>query len=131
MNDEVLQSKTNNFLAALHFGKKNIGISFLDVSTGEFITSQGNREYIDKLLQNFNPSEVLVQKDCRVDFNKLFGSGFYTFYLDDWIVKKDASDEILTQHFKVRSLKGYGIDDLHEGIIARRHTSLSFRNATS
>jgi len=105
LNDEVLQSKTNNFLAALHFGKKNIGISFLDVSTGEFITSQGNREYIDKLLQNFNPSEVLVQKDCRVDFNKLFGSGFYTFYLDDWIFKKDASNEILTQHFKVRSLK--------------------------
>ena len=92
LNDEVLQSKTNNFLAALHFGKKNIGISFLDVSTGEFITSQGNREYIDKLLQNFNPSEVLVQKDCRVDFNKLFGSGFYTFYMDDWIFKKDASD---------------------------------------
>ena len=118
LNDEVLQSKTNNFLAALHFGKKNIGISFLDVSTGEFITSQGNREYIDKLLQNFNPSEVLVQKDCRVDFNKLFGSGFYTFYMDDWIFKKDASDEILTRHFKVRSLKGYGIDDLYEGIIA-------------
>jgi len=118
LNDEVLHSKTNNFLAALHFGKKHIGISFLDVSTGEFITSQGNREYIDKLLQNFNPSEVLVQKDCRVDFNQLFGSGFYTFYMDDWIFKKDASDEILTRHFKVRSLKGYGIDDLHEGIIA-------------
>ena len=117
-NDEVLHAKTNNFLAALHFGKKRIGISFLDVSTGEFITSQGNREYIDKLLQNFNPSEVLVQKDHRTDFNDLFGSQFYTFFLDDWIFKEDASNEILTQHFKVRSLKGFGIDDLHEGIVA-------------
>ena len=118
LNDEVLQSKTNNFLAALHFGKKNIGISFLDVSTGEFITSQGNHEYVDKLLQNFNPSEVLVQKDHKVQFNSHFGSEFYTFFLDDWIFKQDASNEILTSHFKVRSLKGYGIDDLHEGIIA-------------
>lgn len=118
LNDEVLQAKANNFLAALHFGKKNIGISFLDVSTGEFITSQGNQEYIDKLLQNFNPSEVLVQKDHKVRFNEHFGSEFYTFFLDDWIFKEDASNEILTNHFKVRSLKGYGIDDLHEGIIA-------------
>ena len=118
LNDEVLHSKTNNFLSALHFGKKQIGISFLDVSTGEFITSQGNREYIDKLLQNFNPSEVLVQKDRRTDFNKAFGSDFYNFYMDDWIFKEDASNDILNQHFKVRSLKGYGIDDLHEGIIA-------------
>jgi DNA mismatch repair protein MutS len=118
LNDEVLQSKANNFLSAVHFGKKQIGVSFLDVSTGEFITSQGNREYIDKLLQNFNPSEVLVQKDRRVDFKNTFGNDFYNFYMDDWVFKEDASNEILNQHFKVRSLKGYGIDDLHEGIIA-------------
>ncbi|MCP4882190.1 MAG: DNA mismatch repair protein MutS [Flavobacteriales bacterium] len=118
LNDEVLQSKTNNFLAAVHFGKKIIGISFLDVSTGEFITSQGNHEYIDKLLQNFNPSEVLVQKDHKLKFHSHFGKEFYSFFLDDWIFKQDASNEILRSHFKVRSLKGYGIDDLHEGVIA-------------
>ena len=105
-------------MAALHFGKKQIGISLLDVSTGEFITSQGNQEYIDKLLQNFDPSEVLIQKDCKLKFNEYFGSQFYTFYLDDWIFNEDASGEILSRHFKVRSLKGYGIDDLHEGIVA-------------
>ncbi|MGI9530129.1 DNA mismatch repair protein MutS [Lutimonas sp.] len=118
LNDEVLQAKSNNFLAALHFGKKRIGISLLDVSTGEFITSQGNKEYIDKLLQNFNPSEILLQKNCKSDFQSFFGSGYYTFYLDDWIFQEDASFEILTEHFKVRSLKGFGIDDLREGIIA-------------
>ncbi len=118
LNDEVLHSKTNNFLAALHFGKKQIGISFLDVSTGEFITSQGNQEYIDKLLQNFDPSEVLVRKDCKLKFNNYFGSQFYTFFLDDWIFNEDASNEILNLHFKVRSLKGFGIDDLNEGIVA-------------
>ena len=118
LNDEVLHSKSNNFLAALHFGKKQIGISFLDVSTGEFITSQGNKDYIDKLLQNFSPSEVLIQKNCKSDFNTHFGSQYYTFFLDDWIFQEDASNEMLTQHFKVRSLKGYGVDDLHEGIVA-------------
>ena len=118
LNDEVLHSKSNNFLAALHFGKKQIGISFLDVSTGEFITSQGNKDYIDKLLQNFSPSEVLIQKNCKSDFNTHFGSQYYTFFLDDWIFQEDASNEMLTQHFKVRSLKGYGVDDLNEGIVA-------------
>ena len=118
LNDEVLHSKSNNFLAALHFGKKQIGISFLDVSTGEFITSQGNKDYIDKLLQNFSPSEVLIQKNCKSNFIMHFGSQYYTFFLDDWIFQEDASNDMLTQHFKVRSLKGYGIDDLHEGIVA-------------
>ena len=88
LNDEVLISKNNNFLAALHFGKKRIGISLLDVSTGEFITSQGDKEYIDKLLQNFNPSEILIQKEFKVKFNNLFGEEYYTFFLDDWIFKK-------------------------------------------
>lgn len=118
INDEVLQSKSNNFLAALHFGKKNIGIAFLDVSTGEFLTSQGNEEYIDKLLQNFKPSEVLVQKGNKNHFLHHFGSDFNLFYLEDWIFKDDYANESLTNHFKTSSLKGFGIDELNEGIIS-------------
>ncbi len=118
LNDEVLQSKTNNFLAAIHFGKKHLGISFLDVSTGEFLTAQGNGEYIDKLLQNFNPSEVLVQKQFKNKFSELFGDHFYTFYLEDWIFQPEYANETLTNHFKVKTLKGFGIDELNEGIIA-------------
>jgi DNA mismatch repair protein MutS len=118
LNDEVLHTKTNNFLAAVHFGKKFIGISFLDVSTGEFLTAQGNAEYIDKLLQNFNPSEVLVQKQNKQRFIDNFGEQFYTFYLEDWILQHDFAHEILINHFKIKSLKGFGIDDLNEGIIS-------------
>ena len=118
INDEVLQSKSNNFLAALHFGKKDIGIAFLDVSTGEFLTSQGTEEYIDKLLQNFKPSEVLVQKGNKNHFLHHFGSDFNLFYLEDWIFKDDYANESLTQHFKTKSLKGFGIHELHEGIIS-------------
>ncbi|PCI11439.1 MAG: DNA mismatch repair protein MutS [Flavobacteriaceae bacterium] len=118
LNDEVLQAKTNNFLAAIHFGKKRIGISFLDISTGEYLTAQGNTEYIDKLLQNFSPSEVLVQKQHKVKFFENFGERFNTFYLDDWIFQTDYALENLTNHFKIKSLKGFGIDDLSEGIIA-------------
>lgn len=118
LNDEVLQSKTNNFLAAVHFGKRLLGISFLDVSTGEFLTAQGNVEYIDKLLQNFSPSEVLVQKQHKTKFSELFGDRFYTFYLEDWIFKSEYANEALTNHFKVKTLKGFGIEELEEGIIA-------------
>jgi len=118
LNDEVLQSKTNNFLASVHFGKKQIGISFLDVSTGEFLTAQGNAEYIDKLLQNFSPSEVLVQKQHKTKFLELFDDRFYTFYLEDWIFQAEYALETLTSHFKVKTLKGFGVDDLHEGIIS-------------
>ncbi|MFK5877948.1 MAG: DNA mismatch repair protein MutS [Flavobacteriaceae bacterium] len=118
LNDEVLQAKTNNFLAAVHFGKKNIGVSFLDVSTGEYLTAQGNTEYIDKLLQNFSPSEVLVQKQYKVKFLEYFGERFNIFYLDDWIFQADYAHENLTNHFKIKSLKGFGIEDLPEGIIA-------------
>jgi DNA mismatch repair protein MutS len=118
LNDEVLQSKANNFLAAVHFGSKQLGISFLDVSTGEFLTAQGTVEYIDKLLQNFNPSEVLVQKQHKTKFTNLFGDQFYNFYLEDWVFQNDYALETLTQHFKVKSLKGFGIDDLNEGIVA-------------
>ena len=118
LNDEVLQSKTNNFLAAIHFDKKKIGVSFLDVSTGEFLTSQGNAEYIDKLLQNFNPSEVLVQKKYKNEFFEQFGDRFYTFYLEDWIFQTDYANETLINHFKVKTLKGFGVEEIHSGIIA-------------
>ena len=118
MNDEVLQSKTNNFLAAIYFANKSIGIAFLDVSTGEFLTSQGNAEYIDKLLLNFNPSEVLIPKNNKNDFRETFGDDYHSFYLEDWIYKEDYAFEILTKHFQTRSLKGFGIEELKEGIIA-------------
>ena len=118
MNDEVLQSKTNNFLASVYFTNKNIGISFLDVSTGEFLTAQGNAEYIDKLLQNFNPSEVLVPKNNKNTFRETFGDDYHSFYLEDWIYKEDYAFESLTKHFQTTSLKGFGVEELKEGIVA-------------
>jgi len=118
MNDEVLQSKSNNFLASIYFGKKILGISFLDVSTGEFLTTQGNEEYIDKLLQNFNPSEVLIPKTNKNDFKETFGEDYHNFYLEDWVYKEDFALEKLTNHFQTISLKGFGIEDMSEGIIA-------------
>jgi DNA mismatch repair protein MutS len=117
-NDEVLQSKANNFLAAVHFGKKQMGVSFLDVSTGEFFTAQGSDAYIDKLLQNFRPSEVLVQKQQRQQFASLFGTELHAFYLDDWVYQTDFAEESLTGHFHVNSLKGFGIHELKEGIVS-------------
>ncbi|MDX1772653.1 DNA mismatch repair protein MutS [Oceanihabitans sediminis] len=118
LNDEVLVSKSNNFLCSVYFEKNKIGISFLDVSTGEFLTSQGNAEYIDKLLQNFSPSEVLVSKQKRTLFNDTFGTDYHTFYLEDWVYQTDYANETLTKHFNTKTLKGFGIADLHEGIIA-------------
>ncbi len=118
MNDEVLQSKSNNFLASVYFGKKAIGVSFLDVSTGEFLTSQGNSEYIDKLLQNFNPSEVLVPKTHKAEFREVFGERYHSFYLEDWVYKPDYAIESLNGHFKTVSLKGFGIEELPDGIVA-------------
>ena len=118
MNDEVLQSKSNNFLASIYFGKKQIGVSFLDVSTGEFLTAQGNDEYIDKLLQNFNPSEVLIPKIHKNNFRETFGEEYHHFYLEDWVYKEDYAIETLTNHFQTATLKGFGIEELSEGIIA-------------
>jgi DNA mismatch repair protein MutS len=118
LNDEVLSSKSNNFLAAVYFGRKNIGVSFLDVSTGEFLTAQGNEEYIDKLLQNFQPSEILIPKENKVDFKTAFGDNHHSFYLEDWVFKEDYAVETLTNHFQSNSLKGFGVADLQEGIIA-------------
>ncbi|WP_298221664.1 DNA mismatch repair protein MutS [Flavobacterium sp.] len=118
MNDEVLQSKSNNFLASVYFGKKHIGVSFLDVSTGEFLTAQGNDEYIDKLLQNFNPSEVLIPKIHKNNFREVFGEDYNHFYLEDWVYKEDYAVETLTNHFQTATLKGFGIEELSEGIIS-------------
>ena len=117
-NDDILHSKSNNFLAAVHFDKRYIGVSFLDISTGEFLTSQGNAEYIDKLLQNFNPSEVLISKQSRNNFTEIFGTDFHTFYIEDWVFQADYGNETLIKHFNTKTLKGFGIEDLHEGIIA-------------
>ena len=118
LNDEVLQSKSNNFLASVYFGKKILGVSFLDVSTGEFLTAQGNEEYIDKLLQNFSPSEVLIQKNNRNQFKEVFGEDFNTFYLEDWVYNADYALETLINHFQTNSLKGFGIEELQDGIIS-------------
>ncbi|TMM30352.1 DNA mismatch repair protein MutS [Polaribacter aestuariivivens] len=118
LNDEVLQTKKNNFLAAVHFDKKQLGISFLDVSTGEYLVAQGTAEYIDKLLQNFSPSEVLVQKQHKQQFLELFENRYYTFYLDDWIFQTEYANETLQNHFEVKTLKGFGVQDLKNGIIA-------------
>ena len=117
LNDEVLHSKSNNFLASVYFGKY-IGVSFLDISTGEFLTSQGNADYIDKLLQNFSPSEILIEKQQRKHFETLFGAQFHTFYLEDWIYQDDYANETLCNHFQTKTLKGFGIQDLYEGIVA-------------
>lgn len=118
-NDEVLKKDSNNFLAAVHFGAKNaLGISFLDVSTGEFLTAEGDEEYIDKLLQSFNPSEVLFQKQKKKAFEEAFGSSFFTYMLEDWVFTLDFGEETLLKHFGTNSLKGFGVQDMHEGIIA-------------
>ncbi|UZH56782.1 DNA mismatch repair protein MutS [Salinimicrobium tongyeongense] len=118
MNDEVLQSKTNNFLCAVHFGKKALGISFLDVSTGEFLVAEGTADYIDKLLQNFSPSEVLVPKQKKKEFYNSFGQDHHVFFLEDWVFKHDYAYENLNTHFNTKSLKGFGVEHLLEGIVA-------------
>lgn len=118
LNDDILKSKSNNFLAAVHFGAKTLGVSFLDVSTGEFLVSEGPAEYVDKLLQNFNPSEVLFSKQKRKFFSETFGDTFHVFHLEDWIFQSDYAFETLTKHFNTKNLKGFGVDHLEEGIIA-------------
>lgn len=116
LNDDILHSKTNNFLASVYFGVNQVGVSFLDVSTGEFLISQGNAEYVDKLLQNFRPSEVLVAKPNKNKYKAEFGNDFHAFFLEDWVFQEDYANEILLKHFNTKSLKGFGIDDLFEGI---------------
>ena len=118
LNDEVLQSKANNFLCAVHYGKKELGIAFLDVSTGEFLTAQGDVDHMDKLMQNFNPSEVLISKPKKKNFQEDFGNDFHTFFLEDWVFKTDYTQETLNEHFGTKTLKGFGVDHLAEGVIA-------------
>ncbi len=117
-NDNILSQKSNNYLAAVYFDKNTLGVSFADISTGEFLVAQGDVEYIDKLLQGFKPTEVVFQKSKRKEFIELFGDKFYTFHLDDWAFTADYANEILTKHFEVNSLKGFGVDKLQTGIIA-------------
>ena len=117
-NDSVLEQKENNFLASVHLDKETSGVAFLDVSTGEFYLTQGNNEYIDKLLQSFNPSEVLVQRNKRRDFIELFGGKQFLTVFDDWVFTEDYANEVLNRHFNTTSLKGFGVDDFPKGIIA-------------
>lgn len=117
-NDNILNQKSNNYLAAVYFEKQQCGVSFLDISTGEFHVAQGSIEYIDKLLQGFKPTEVVFQKSKRKEFLEYFGDKFYTFHLDDWAFTADYATETLTKHFEVSSLKGFGVDKLTTGIIA-------------
>ncbi|MDG3582431.1 DNA mismatch repair protein MutS [Galbibacter pacificus] len=118
LNDDILTAKSNNFLCALYFGKKQMGVSFLDVSTGEFLTAEGNEEYIAKLLQNFSPSEVLISKKYKTVFSENFGKEYHTFFMEDWVFQEDYAHETLNNHFKTKSLKGFGIEHLECGIIA-------------
>lgn len=117
LNDEVLSSKTNNFLAAVYFGKI-VGVSFLDVSTGEFLVAQGSEAYVAKLLQNFNPSEILIEKQKRSLFAKTFGDDFHVFFLEDWVFQDDYANESLCKHFQTKTLKGFGVDALNQGLIS-------------
>lgn len=117
-NENVLEQKENNFLASVHLDKDISGVAFLDVSTGEFYLTQGNNEYIDKLLQSFNPSEVLIQRNKRRDFIDLFGGKLFLTVFDDWVFTEDYANEVLNRHFQTTSLKGFGVDDFPKGIVA-------------
>ncbi len=117
-SDNILSQKSNNYLAAVYFDKNGTGVAFCDISTGEFLIAQGSTEYVDKLLQSFKPTEVVYQKSKRQDFLQSFGDKFYTYHLDEWAFTQDYANEILTKHFEVNSLKGFGVDKLTQGIVA-------------
>lgn len=118
LNDQVLEQNKNNFLAAIHFDSKIHGISFLDISTGEFLVAEGNLEYIDKLIQGFEPSEIIYQKNKAKIYTEQFSDRFYSYKLEDWIFTQDFGDETLNKHFGTKSLKGFGVEKLSKGIIA-------------
>ena len=118
INDNVLSYKENNFLAAVHFGKSSCGVAFLDISTGEFLTAEGPFDYIDKLLNNFAPKEVLFERGKRPMFEGNFGSKFFTFELEDWVFNETSSREKLLKHFETKNLKGFGVEHLKNGIVA-------------
>ena len=118
INDNVLNYKENNFLAAVHFGKASCGVAFLDISTGEFLTAEGPFDYVDKLLNNFGPKEILFERGKRLMFEGNFGSKFFTFELDDWVFTETTAREKLLKHFETKNLKGFGVEHLKDGIIA-------------
>lgn len=118
LNDEVLSSKSNNFLAAITFSKNIYGVAFLDISTGEFLVSQGNKEEVDKLLQNFNPSELLVPRSLKKELAQQFPYDLPFFHLEDWVFQIDYSRESLLNHFKVNSLKGFGVENLETALVS-------------
>lgn len=118
INDNVLSYKENNFLAAIHFGKNVCGVAFLDISTGEFLTAEGTTDYVDKLLNNFAPKEVLFERGKKPMFEGSFGNKFFTFELDDWVFTEQAARERLLKHFETKNLKGFGVEHLANGIIA-------------
>ena len=114
----ILDRKENNFLASVCFGKKAVGIAFLDISTGEFLTAQGSAEYVEKLLSNFAPKEVLIERSCRNKFADLFNTRVLTFELDDWMMSEESATDRLLRHFQTQSLKGFGVDGMTEGVRA-------------
>src|SRR5271170_8072213 len=117
-NEKLLEHNSNNFLAGLHFGEQKIGISFLDISTGEFFVAEGDKDYADKLLQTFRPAEIIFQRSLQKHFKEIFGSKFYIYTLESWIFDEKFATENLLKHFQTHSLKGFGIEEFHEGIIA-------------
>ena len=118
INDNIVNHKENNFLASIHFGKSTCGIAFLDISTGEFLTAEGTPDYIDKLLNNFSPKEVLIERNNKKHFEELFGPRFFIFELEDWIFTSEAAHDRLLKHFETKNLKGFGVQHLTLGIIA-------------
>ena len=118
MTDNVLNYKENNFLAAVNFGKAACGVAFLDISTGEFLTGEGSYDYVEKLLVNFSPKEVLFERGKRDVFERYFGNKYFTFELDDWVFTEQAAEQKLLKHFGVKSLKGFGVNHLRSGIVA-------------
>jgi DNA mismatch repair protein MutS len=117
-NDNIVQQKSNNYLASVYFEKSTVGISFLDISTGEFLVAQGSVNYIDKLLQGFKPTEVIMPRKQSKEFLEQFGSSYYTYFLDEWPYSGDYANETLLKHFEVNSLKGFGIDRMTVGIVS-------------
>ena len=118
MTDNVLNYKENNFLAAVHFGRAACGVAFLDISTGEFLTGEGTADYVEKLLGNFSPKEVLHERGHKPDFERHFGTKYFTFELDDWVFTEQTARQKLLRHFGVKNLKGFGVDHMHNGVVA-------------
>ncbi|MCB0395326.1 MAG: DNA mismatch repair protein MutS [Flavobacteriales bacterium] len=118
MNDQVLDTRSNNHLAAVHFDKDQVGVAFLDISTGEFLVTQGNHDHAEKILTGFSPSEVIYLKHDRKQFVQVFGDRYFTYAMEDWVFTQDFAQDILLKHFQTNSLKGFGVEQLHTGIVA-------------